>query len=69
MTEILQTLEPAKKRLYKNTSAQTVTANLLFPLLLVIPGVKLWVAANPEAYVSVQAVLNVVINFVREKLK
>lgn len=68
MTEILQKIDAPKKRaLHKNHTTQTITANLVFPLLLVIPGVKAWVAANPEAFAAVQGILNVIINKLQEK--
>lgn len=58
-----------KRKIMRSPAAQTVTANMLFPLLLLIPGVREWVSLNPEAYVSLQGLLNVGANLLREKLR
>lgn len=68
MSEILTQMS-RKKRLVRSPTAQTVTANMLFPIMLVIPAVRDFVAANPEAYAALQGLLNIAINAIREKLK
>ncbi len=67
MTGIVE-LPPVKKKLRNNPTAQTVTANALFPILLVIPAVRAFAMANPEACAAIQGLMNAAISFIREKL-
>lgn len=48
---------------------QMVTANLVFPLLLLIPGVQAWVAVNPAAYASIQSLLNVALHYINKQFE
>ncbi len=74
MTDVQPVITPAPDTGKKNKRGpsqgqQMVTASLLFPLLLVIPGVQAWVALNPAAYASLQGLLTVALHYLNKKLK